>query len=417
MLHLDDEKRDFRIKLASLIKEARVFVTTVPVKQWRPHWQYQLLLGTLIRDQLDELDNLANRAGLPKIIWNFEAELQAADIWGQKMEGVETSSIQPPLLGVLCLDTNSYKTVERDTDSLIGNLERLLDEVRNMDYADGSRTDLPKEHVNPCRTLEQETVQTPLRQAMPEVGLGEHSRTMRKPDDRPTGVTQSEPPKTRQGENVKSAGERRIGKKIHGRTRRSQELTVDIAERANDLLRSGDSRYRSGVGRSIHSALAAELGAETWAKITFLAHNDPDKVKVRTKVKGTGKSETITVTAERLGMLDNRTKKPNTVFAFLRDIISKEGGKPLTPEEYDKSPGTFRKNIERLNRALCRAFGIDSNPIENSQTMAQHWRMQNPGEPVPDDIRGGQYLRTFRLAADVDYTPSGKEWDSESQSK
>lgn len=148
------------------------------------------------------------------------------------------------------------------------------------------------------------------------------------------------------------------------------------------------------------------IGAKTWADITFLPHNDPDKVKVRVKGK---RSEQIT--AAQLKMLDNRTKNPNAAFEFLRKIVSAEGGKMIVAQDFCMSPATFRQNIKRLNEALCAVFGIDGVPIDNTQTVARRWRGDNPDRPAPKDMRGGQYWRIFRLESDVDSTLPGKEWD------
>lgn len=76
------------------------------------------------------------------------------------------------------------------------------------------------------------------------------------------------------------------------------------------------------------------------------------------KITVSHKGQTRTFDASELGMMDRRTKRPDTQWALLKLIAQNRGSIPL-PE-----PGSARKSKESLSKKLSDAFGIQSDPIK-----------------------------------------------------
>lgn len=133
---------------------------------------------------------------------------------------------------------------------------------------------------------------------------------------------------------------------------------------------------------------------KSWADVTIFEHEHEDKIRVRV---GAGKS--CVVTAGDLGMVDARTKGTNEAFRFLRRLLSIQSH-AIDPKTFNTTPAGLRQKVRRLKTAMRSAFGIDAPAVENSQTVARRYRKQQPNEPTPQDMQGGQYFIAFRLESD-----------------
>ena len=132
---------------------------------------------------------------------------------------------------------------------------------------------------------------------------------------------------------------------------------------------------------------------KSWADVIISEHDHADKVRVRIG----GKS--CVVTAGELRMVHAQNGNPSESFRFLRELLVAQDHS-IDPQGFRITPVSLRKKVARLNNALRKAFGVDANAVENSQTVARRYRKQQPNKPIPQDMQGGQYFIAFRLESD-----------------
>ena len=133
---------------------------------------------------------------------------------------------------------------------------------------------------------------------------------------------------------------------------------------------------------------------KSWADVIISEHAHADKVRVRVGIENSR-----VVTAGVLGMVHAQNGNPSESFRFLRELLVAQDHS-IDPQGFRITPVSLRKKVARLNSALRKAFGIDANAVENSQTVARRYRKQHPNEPTPQDMQGGQYFIAFRLESD-----------------
>ncbi|HNT87896.1 MAG TPA: hypothetical protein PKL84_08525 [Candidatus Hydrogenedentes bacterium] len=147
MSETDDTRCKLRTLLLAVIKTAMTDLARQPLKRYNPILQYWLLISPSSKTPIDhnrralgmhikDINDLACAVGLPELLRGLEAETSACEMRLEQLLETQAGSIEPGLLQVYSPVERRYCIVQRNPESLVANLKRLLDEIVQLDFGE-----------------------------------------------------------------------------------------------------------------------------------------------------------------------------------------------------------------------------------------------------------------------------------------